>query len=83
MTIEVFKHLTELEQLNTLIINGQPIGQSADNWYRLFLYKVSSFNVTVTFCAQTDQLLSIRSFDHYTRTLPVNASVEAYFSGRV
>ena len=51
MTIDVavFKQLTELEQLNILIIEGQPIGESADTEHHLFLYKVGSFYVTVTY----------------------------------
>ncbi len=79
MTFEVFIHLPELEQLNTLIIAGQPIGESADNQYRLFLYKVSSFFVTVTYCSRTDKLLSIRAFQQYKRMLLTPPAITTYF----
>ncbi len=81
ITIDIFNQLTELEQLNTIIIEGQPIGESADNQYHLFLYRVAAFYVTVTYCADTDKLLSIRAFQPYNRTIPAPSHIAVYVKG--
>lgn len=69
MTFESFGRMREIDQLNVLITEAYPIGESTDLQHHLFLYMVNDFYVTVTYCRRTEKLLSIRQFTHYGRKL--------------
>ena len=62
MTVENFVCLSELEKINVLIVEGSTIGETKSDSERVFLYKVDSFYVTVSFDARTDELISIQPF---------------------
>ncbi len=59
MSIEHFRKLEEVKQLETLIRSGNCIAESSGNGFHTFLYRLYSFYVVVMYCAQTDALLHI------------------------
>ncbi|HYO20759.1 MAG TPA: hypothetical protein VER36_00045 [Flavisolibacter sp.] len=59
MTVEQFRSLNEVEQIEILVENGVAIAKNQQQEYQTFLYYIQSFFVVVIFYTETDELMRI------------------------
>lgn len=64
MTLENFQDLSWQEQLQMVVESGVVIGEREDPIHNMFLYRVYSFYVEMTYNKSDGELWRIGPFDH-------------------
>lgn len=62
MTIQQFQRLDEIDKLGTILEEGRLLAQNMQDEYRVFLYRIQSFYVSLKYYLSTDQLKEIDTF---------------------
>jgi hypothetical protein len=77
MTLKEFQSLTEMDQIKILIRHGILIGETKTDDCRTFAYQVQNFYVATKYTIDTDDLLSIQSFETF------DMEKESFFTDRI
>ena len=62
MTIQQFQRLDEIDKIATILEEGRLLAQNMQDEYRVFLYRLQSFYVSLKYYLSTDQLKEIDTF---------------------
>ncbi|HUR10764.1 MAG TPA: hypothetical protein VM012_05315 [Flavitalea sp.] len=70
MTIQQFQCMDEMEKLATVLEYGRLLAQNLQDEYRVFLYRIESFYVSMKYYLTNDQLKEIDTFSDVYQSVP-------------